>query len=132
MMLATYTLIHVLLSLVGIGSGLIVVFGMLSAKRSEGLTALFLATTVATSVTGFGFPVDHFLPSHAVGILSLLALLLAILALYLFHLERAWRWIYVVCAALALYFKYSSRWCSPSRRFHFCMPLRPRNRSRLS
>src|SRR4029077_14227004 len=69
--LATYTLVHVLISLVGIASGLVVLFGLVTAKRLEGWTALFLATTVATSVTGFGFPFDHLLPSHKVGILSL-------------------------------------------------------------
>ena len=71
MTLATYTLVHVLISLVGIGSGLVVLFGMLSGKRLDGWTALFLASTVATSVTGFGFPFHGLLPPHKVGILSL-------------------------------------------------------------
>jgi hypothetical protein len=93
----------VLLSLVGIGSGLVVLFGLLTAKRLDGWTALFLATTVATSVTGFGFPVDHLLPSHKVGIISLVVLAVAILARYALHLAGAWRRIYVVCAAGALY-----------------------------
>ena len=101
--LATYTLIHVVLSLVGIGSGLVVLFGLLAGKRLTGWTGLFLATTVATSVTGFGFPFDHFLPSHGVGILSLVVLAIAILALYSFHLAGAWRRIYVICAVIALY-----------------------------
>src|SRR5438270_12757556 len=100
---ATYTLIHVLISLVGIASGLVVVFGLLGGKRLDGWTALFLATTVATSVTGFGFPFDHLLPSHKVGILSLVLLTVAILARHAFHLAGAWRWIYVVSAAVALY-----------------------------
>jgi hypothetical protein len=103
MTLATYTLVHVVLSLVGIGSGLVVLFGLLAGKRLAGWTGLFLATTVATSVTGFGFPVAHFLPSHAVGILSLVSLAIAILALYAFHLAGAWRKIYVICTVLALY-----------------------------
>jgi len=64
---------------------------------------LFLATTVATSVTGFGFPVEHFLPSHAVGIISLVALAIAILALYAKHLAGGWRRTYVITAVLALY-----------------------------
>ena len=68
---ATYTFVHVLLSLVGIGSGFIVLYGLLTAKRLDGWTGLFLATTVATSVTAFGFPIDHLLPSHKVGIVSL-------------------------------------------------------------
>src|SRR5439155_1630882 len=65
MSLATYTFVHVLISLVGIGSGLVVVFGLLTGRRLDGWTALFLASTVATSVTGFGFPFDHLLPSRS-------------------------------------------------------------------
>ena len=68
---STFTLVHVLLSLVGIGSGFVVIFGLLTGKRLDGWTALFLATTVATSVTGFLFPFEHLLPSHKVGMTSL-------------------------------------------------------------
>src|SRR2546423_13928766 len=71
---STFTLVHVLISLVGIASGLVVVFGLLTGKRLDGWTALFLATTVATSVTRFAFPFDHLLPSHKVGIISLAVL----------------------------------------------------------
>jgi hypothetical protein len=99
----TYTLLHVLISLVGIGSGLVVMFGFLTRKRVDGWTALFLITTVLTSVTGFGFPVDHLLPSHIIAILSLLILAVAISARYVFHLSGAWRSTYVVTAAIALY-----------------------------
>jgi hypothetical protein len=99
----TYTLLHVVISLVGIGSGLIVVFGLMGGKRLDGWTALFLVTTVLTSVTGFGFPFDHLLPSHKVGIISLVVLAVAILARYAFHLAGSWRWIYVVGAVIALY-----------------------------
>jgi hypothetical protein len=91
------------MSLVGIFAGLVVVFGMLSSKRLEGWTALLLATTVLTSVTGFFFPFDKILPSHIVGIISLVVLAIAILALYGLHLAGPWRWIYVVSAMLALY-----------------------------
>jgi hypothetical protein len=103
MSLATFTLVHVVLSLVGIFAGLVVVFGMFSSKKLDGWTALFLATTVLTSVTGFFFPFDKILPSHIVGIISLVVLAVAILALYVLHLAGAWRWIYVVSAMLALY-----------------------------
>ena len=103
MSLATYTLVHVLISLVGIASGLVVLFGLVAAKRLEGWTALFLATTVATSVTGFGFPFEHLLPSHIVGGISLVVLAIAIAARYGFHLRGAWRYVYVVTATLALY-----------------------------
>lgn len=100
----TFTLVHVLISLVGIGSGLVVVVGLLAGKRLDGWTALFLVTTVATSVTGFGFPFDHLLPAHKVGIISLVVLAIAILARYALHLAGAWRCIYVVGAVIALYF----------------------------
>jgi hypothetical protein len=104
MSLSTFTLVHVLISLVGIASGLIVVFGFLAGKRLDGLNALFLLTTVLTSVSGFGFPFEHLLPSHKVGILSLIILVVAITARYLFHMEGSWRWIYVVTSTTALYF----------------------------
>jgi len=101
---ATFTLVHVGLSLVGIATGLIVMFGLLAGKRLDVWTALFLASTVATSVTGFGFPFEHFSPPHYVGVLSLLVLAIALLARYAFHLGGSWRWIFVVSAAIALYF----------------------------
>ena len=104
MSLQTFTFVHVLLSLMGIGSGFIVVFGLLSSKRLNGWTLLFLVTTVLTSATGFLFPVEHFLPSHIVAILSLVALTIAILARYTFHMAGAWRTTYVVGAVIALYF----------------------------
>ncbi len=104
MTLETFTFVHVVLSLVGIGSGFVVMLGLLAAKQHDGWTALFLITTVATSVTGFGFPVEHLLPSHIVGVMSLIILAIAILARYGLHLGGAWRRIYVVAAAIALYF----------------------------
>lgn len=104
MNLQTFTLVHVLLSLVGIGSGFIVVFGLLGGKRMNGWTLLFLVTTVLTSATGFLFPVDHLLPSHIVAILSLVALVIAIVARYTFYMAGAWRTTYVVGAVVALYF----------------------------
>jgi hypothetical protein len=99
----TFTFVHVLISLVGIGSGFIVLLGLLTGKRFDGWTALFLVTTVATSATGFGFPFDHLLPSHKVGIISLAVLAIAILARYAFHLSGGWRGTYVVTALIALY-----------------------------
>src|SRR5580704_11080607 len=78
-------------------------FGFLNGKRLDGMNTLFLLTTVLTSVTGFGFPFDHLLPSHKVGIISLVLLALAIVARYALHMAGAWRWIYTVCAVMALY-----------------------------
>jgi len=100
---ATYTFLHVLISLIGIGSGLVVMFGFITGKRLDNLTAVFLTTTVLTSVTGFGFPFNHLLPSHKLGIISLVVLAIAIPARYVFHLAGSWRWIYVVGASTALY-----------------------------
>ncbi len=100
---STFTTVHVLLSLVGIGSGLVVLFGLLAGRRLDGWTALFLASTVATSVSGFGFPFERLLPSHKVGIVSLVVLAAAIPARYVFRLSGHWRWIYVAGASAALY-----------------------------
>jgi hypothetical protein len=100
---STFTLVHVLISLIGIGTGFIAVFGLLNGKLLAGWTRIFLLSTVLTSVTGFLFPVEHLLPSHKVGILSLLVLAVAIAALYAFHLAGKWRAIYVITAITALY-----------------------------
>jgi hypothetical protein len=97
------TVVHVVISLIGIGSGLVVFVGMLLRKRYEGWTAAFLATTVATSVTGFAFAADRLLPSHVVGALSLVVLAVAAYARYRQELAGRWRAIYVVAAGLALY-----------------------------
>jgi len=101
--LRTFTIVHVVLSLVGIGSGVVVLYGLLTRKRLDRWTALFLASTVATSVTGFGFPFDHLLPSHVVGVISLLVLAVAIVARYALHLAGPWRRLYVIAAMVSLY-----------------------------
>jgi hypothetical protein len=103
MSLATFTLVHVLISLVGIVSGLLVFYGLLTGRRMDGGTALFLTTTVLTSATGYGFPFTHLLPSHIVGAISLVALAIAIFARYSRHLAGGWRKTYVISAAIALY-----------------------------
>lgn len=97
------TFIHVVLSLVGIASGLVVFAGMFDSRRMEGWTAVFLITTVATSVTGFLFPFTKFLPSHLFGIISLVVLALAAAARYSFRMKDAWRWVYAATALIALY-----------------------------
>jgi len=99
-----FTLLHVAITLVAIASGLIVLFGMLGAHRMPGWTALFLVTTILTSVTGFMFPIQGFTPALGVGIISLVILAIALLALYGKHLAGAWRWIYVATAVAALWF----------------------------
>ena len=102
--MTTLTLVHVLISLVAIVSGLVVLFGLCAGKPLNDWTAWFLATTVATSVTGFLFPIHGFTPAIGVGILSLIVLAVAITARYGRHLLGPWRWIYVVGAVVALYF----------------------------
>jgi hypothetical protein len=101
--LSTFTMLHVIISLVGIVSGLLVLFGLLGSNRMPGLTALFLLTTILTSLTGFGFPFTALLPSHIIGILSLVLLAIACFALYSQKLSGAWRWIYVLTAMISLY-----------------------------
>jgi hypothetical protein len=103
MSLSTFTLLHVVISLIAIVSGLIVMVGLLGSRRLGNWTALFLLTTIATSVTGFFFPVTQLLPSHIVGIISLVMLAIAVVARYVGHLAGSWRWIYVVTAMIALY-----------------------------
>ncbi len=101
--MTTFTLLHVVLSLVGIFAGLVVAGGLAAGKRLDGWTGVFLVTTVATNVTGFGFPFVTFLPSHAVAIISLVVLALVIVARYLKHLAGAWRGVYGWGTVLALY-----------------------------
>jgi hypothetical protein len=101
--LSNFTTLHVVISLIGIVSGLVVLYGMLINNRLDGWTAVFLLSTVLTSVTGFLFPFTQILPSHIFGILSLAVLAPAILARYPFKLVGAWRWIYVTTSLFALY-----------------------------
>jgi hypothetical protein len=107
MSLATFVLVHVVISLISIVAGLIVMFGMLGSKRMPGLTAIFLLFTILTSASGFLIPPllsEKLLPSHMIGILSLVLLAIACLALYAIRLAGPWRWIYVLTALLSLYF----------------------------
>jgi hypothetical protein len=104
MSLATFTLVHVIISLIGIVAGILAMFGMLGSNRMPGMTAIFLLTTILTSATGFLFPFEGFKPSYVIGGLSLVLLAIACLALYGMKLAGSWRWIYVVTALLSLYF----------------------------
>src|ERR1700732_1988549 len=104
MSLSTFTLLHVVISLIAIVAGIIVMFGMLGSNKMPGLTAIFLLFTILTSATVFLFPFEKLLPSHVIGILSLVLLVIACFALYVMKLSGAWRWIYAVTALLSLYF----------------------------
>src|SRR4051812_21331583 len=102
--LSAFTLLHVVISLVGIASGLFVLFGMIGGKRLDGSTQLFLVTTAVTSITGFMFPNEHITPGIILGILSMIVLTLAVIARYALQLAGPWRAAYVVNAVTALYF----------------------------
>jgi len=102
--MSAFTLVHVLLSLVGILAGFVVMFGFLTAKPHNGWAALFLSTTVLTSVTGFFFPIHGVTPGLVIGVLSLIALAIAIFARYQRHLAGGWRRSYVISSMVALYF----------------------------
>jgi hypothetical protein len=122
---SAYTTLHVIISLVAIFAGLVVVAGMLKDRRLDGWTSLFLWTTVLTSVTGFGFPFERFLPSHHTGFISLGVLAIAILARYSFHMVGAWRWIYVVTAVTALYLNVFVLIVQLFQKVSFLQPLAP-------
>ena len=104
MPLATFTFLHVLISLVGIASGLIVLERFFRNRTLGVSNVVFLTTTILTSVTGFLFPFKAFGPPHVVGVISLVVLAIALFALYAGNLVGPWRWIYVCTAILALYF----------------------------
>jgi hypothetical protein len=104
MSLSTYTTLHVVISLIGIGSGFIVLFGLINSKLLSTWNVVFLVTTVLTSITGFAFPNDKVTPGIILGVLSLIVLAIALLALYVFQLKGAWRRTYAITAMIALYF----------------------------
>lgn len=104
MSLGTYTLLHVIISLIGIASGFVVMYGFLKGKASGSWNAVFLTTTALTSISGFGFPFTHLLPSHKIAIISLVVLSVTIPARYVFHLAGSWRRTYVIGSTIALYF----------------------------
>jgi hypothetical protein len=101
--LSTFTWVHTALSLIALVAGIVVVIGLLAGRRFDGWIALFLLTAVLTSVTGFGFPFDKFLPSHWTGVVSLVVLAMSILAIYVFRASGLWRWIFAVTAVIGLY-----------------------------
>jgi hypothetical protein len=125
MSFVTFTIVHVVISLIGIATGIIVLLGMLNDKRLDGATAVFLATTVLTSVTGFMFPFSRLLPSHVVGAISLAVLAVALIAFYGRHLSGAWRPIYIVTATIALYLNVFVGVVQAFQKVSFLRPLAP-------
>jgi hypothetical protein len=104
--MTTFTLLHVLISFVGIASGFVVLGGLLAGRRLEHWTEVFLVTTIATSATGFGFPFEKLLPSHVIGGISLVILALAVYALYARGLAGRWRLVYVISVVAAQYLNF--------------------------
>ena len=117
--------VHVLVSLVGIFSGLVVVYGLLTGRPFGVWTAVFLATTIVTSVTGFPLPSFGLSPGRLIGIISLVLLALAVAALYGFRLAGAWRWIYVGSAVTALYLNIFIGIVQSFQKLSFLNPLAP-------
>ena len=101
--LSAFTLLHVIISLIAIAAGLVVMIGLFGSSRMPVLTAIFLLFTILTSVTGFLFPFTQLLPSHMIGILSLVLLAVACIALYAMKLSGPWRGVYVLTALISLY-----------------------------
>ena len=122
---SAFTTLHVVISLIGIISGIIVALGWLRSRRPGTCTSLFLTTTVLTSVTGFLFPSAAFGPPQVVGAISLVVLVVAIAALYGFRLAGAWRWIYIVTAATALYLNCFVGVVQAFQKLSFLQPLAP-------
>lgn len=102
--ITTFTLIHTLLSVIGIFAGLVLAGGWISGKQLEGWSALFLVTTIITNVSGFGFPFVTLLPGHIIGALSLVILAAVLVARYVKQLAGGWRRTYIVGSVVALYF----------------------------
>lgn len=97
---------HVAISLIGLAAGFLVIRGFLTGKASPSQTAIFLAATIATSVSGFLFPVQHITPAHVLGVISLAVLAVSVYAYYREHLSNNWRTAYVVSAVTAQYLNF--------------------------
>lgn len=122
---AQFTILHVAISMIAIFAGFIVLGGMFSNVGLAGWTAFFLVTTILTNITGFMFPFGGVTPGIAVGVLSSLLLIVAIIALYVFHLRGRWRLIYVATATLGLYFNVFVLIVQSFQKVSFLKPLAP-------
>jgi hypothetical protein len=123
--IATYTLTHVIISLIAIISGVVVLFGMIGSRPLPGWTALFLTMTILTSVGGFLFPFNGFTPAIGVGIISLIVLVVALLARYAKNFYGRWRWIYVLAVITALYFNVAVLVIQSFQKVSFLNPAAP-------
>jgi hypothetical protein len=125
MSIPTFTVLHVIISLIGIATGIVVVLAMVGGRKLAGWTGVFLWTTVLTSVTGFMFPFVKFGPPHAVGIISLLVLAPTLIGLYVFHLAGSWRWVYVAGSVTSLYLNAFVGVVQAFQKIPFLNPLAP-------
>jgi len=121
----TFLQIHVILSLIGIASGLLVLYGLLTDKPLGAWTAVFLVTTILTGITGFPLPPFGFDPARVVGVILLVLLALAVVALYAFRLAGAWRAVYIVTAIMALYLNVFVGVTQAFQKLSFLQPLAP-------
>jgi len=101
--LPAFAIVHIIISLVAIASGFVVMFGLLGSRRMPASTTIFLFFSILTSVTGFLFPATRLLTSHIIGIVSLVLLAAACIALYAMKLRGPWRAVYVLTALISLY-----------------------------
>jgi hypothetical protein len=105
-LLPAYTIFHVAISLAAIAAGFVVLFGMIANKRLAGWHTFALATTILTSVTGFGFPIKGMTPGITIGLISLVILAVALYARYAKRLAGWWRPVYVIGATAAFFFNF--------------------------
>lgn len=125
MSLSTFTTVHVVLSLIGIATGVVWLFALAGARQFPGWTGVFLLTTIATSVTGFLFPNLKVGPPVLFGIISLIVLTPVVLALYRFGLAGPWRWVYIAGGAFALYLNCVVLVVQSFQKLTFLKPLAP-------
>jgi len=123
--ISTFTMLHVIITLIAIVSGFIVMFGMLGSKTLAGWSAIFWLTTLLTSVTGFMFPIHGFTPALGVGGFAIIVLAVGLLARYVKHFAGSWRWIYVVTAVVSLYLNVFVLITQSFQKLTFLNPLAP-------
>jgi len=125
MSLSTFTTVHVVISLIAIATGIVWLIALAGGRHRPGWAAVFLLTTVATSVTGFFFPNLKIGPPVIFGVVSLLVLTPVLLALYRSHLAGSWRWIYIAGGAFALYLNCVVLVVQSFQKLSFLKPLAP-------
>jgi hypothetical protein len=104
MILNALTSFHAVLSLMGIGSGVVAIYELLKTKTPARWTHAILAATAATSLMGLLFPFHGVTPAQVLGVLCLIALIIASLLLHRYHLQGIWRRTYAITAVMALHF----------------------------